>query len=120
VLPFPFRQLAARVGAGRVYCHAEAGPEERAVEAAVARGLDEQGAALQVGAEAGRLAAPRRCSTGRSTFFFILWGHRPSLGVMQRRGGRCWAPPLLARGLHTLALALSRPLSCRVPRPLCC
>ncbi|KIY94367.1 Blue-light photoreceptor PHR2 [Monoraphidium neglectum] len=41
-------QLAARVGAGRVYCHAEAGPEERAVEAAVARGLDEQGAALQV------------------------------------------------------------------------
>ena len=40
-------RLAAAAGAARVFCHAEAAADERAVEAAVARALDARGAALE-------------------------------------------------------------------------
>jgi deoxyribodipyrimidine photo-lyase len=45
--PQPTRQLAARVGATRVFCSLEVTAEERRVEAAVGRALDGEGAALQ-------------------------------------------------------------------------
>lgn len=41
-------QLVAATGAAAVYCHGEATPEERRVEAAVASALDAHGAVLKV------------------------------------------------------------------------
>jgi hypothetical protein len=65
-------QIAAAVGATRVYSYGEVTAEERAAEAAVARGLDAQGAKLEVRAAAIHGAplaacAPPRCLQVPST-----------------------------------------------------
>lgn len=72
-------QLAAAVGATRVYCYGEVTAEERGVEQAVARALDAQGAALKVGVQLSRhMMCPRVDPAGQ---LLVLVSYCTSIGA---------------------------------------